>query len=113
MTVSTNFSLETYDATDEGFVNNVPIGFTFRYNNIDYSTININTNGFASFSNFVVADEDAGQVYYENNLTTGPIGLSSVRPILAPLWDDLALTNNSNLTGLKTLAQAMHFSARL
>src|SRR5688572_10211766 len=60
LTVSTISTLN-YAASDEGFSNDIPIGFTFTYNNIGYTSINANTNGFASFSNFIVADEDAGQ----------------------------------------------------
>jgi hypothetical protein len=52
-----NFSI-----TDEGFQNGIPIGFTFRYNGTNYTTINLNTNGFASFAPFVVLTDPADSI---------------------------------------------------
>ncbi len=80
--------------TDEGFANNIPIGFTFNYNGVDYTTVHINTNGFLALGTpFTPANG-----YYENDLFEGPIVLPSARPVIAPLWDDLDVTAANNIS---------------
>ena len=65
--------------TDEGYAAAIPIGFTFNYNGINYTTVNVSTNGFISFGGFT-------GVSYTNSLSGGP---TTGRPILAALWDDM------------------------
>lgn len=84
-----------YYEDDEGFANQVPIGFTFNFNNTNYTHININVNGFVTFgSNFTM---NVGNKYSTNNLMSGPMQ-EDIRPLIAPLWDDLRLKNNNCLS---------------
>lgn len=74
---------------DEGYANNIPIGFSFNYNSSNtYTEVSISTNGFISF-------QELSNSYLLNNLTSGALG---ERPIIAPLWDDLNLQSANNLT---------------
>lgn len=91
-----------YYEEDEGFENNVPIGFNFIFNYQTYTHLNINVNGFVTFGKgFEVA---VGDKYNKNNLTSGPTQ-DSTRPVIAPLWDDLWILNKQNLT-YKTIGTA-------
>ncbi|MEO0076113.1 MAG: FlgD immunoglobulin-like domain containing protein [candidate division WOR-3 bacterium] len=63
---------------DDGYYNNLPIGFTFNYLGMDYTTISATTNGCA------VLGQTLSSTMLTNDLTNG-----TPRPILAPLWDDL------------------------
>lgn len=75
---------------DEGYVNYIPIGFSFQYNGYSnpYSEVAISSNGFISLS-------ELSNSYLINNLNNGASG---ERPIIAPLWDDLDLSLTSNLS---------------
>ena len=78
---------------DEGFVNSIPIGFTFTYNSAaSFTELAISTNGFISFGILTNA-------YAQNNLSSGAIG---ERPIVAPLWDDINLQSTANLKYITT-----------
>ncbi len=73
---------------DEGYANNILIGFPFSYNGGGtYTELSVSTNGFISFN--TLSDS-----YLLNNLTSGAIG---ERPIIAPLWDDINLQSTNNL----------------
>ncbi len=76
----------TDQSRDEGFANNIPLGFTFNYLGINYTTISASTNGFAAFSTIITAD-------FSNDLASGGSG----RPIVAPLWEDLSLNDATDL----------------
>ncbi|MBL7743162.1 MAG: fibronectin type III domain-containing protein [Chitinophagaceae bacterium] len=76
---------------DEGFANNIPIGFSFKYSGVNYTTIHASTNGFASFAVMTAP-------CFSNNLSTGGNG----RLILAPLWEDLSVSGTSNLQYITT-----------
>jgi hypothetical protein len=86
-----------YYEEDEGFANHVPIGFTFHFNNVDYTHININVNGFVTFGEGFTPD--VNERYNTNNLMTGPLQ-ENARPLIAPFWDDLWLQNTKNLSYL-------------
>jgi hypothetical protein len=74
--------------SDEGYANSIPIGFNFTYNGgSSYNELSISTNGFISFNSL-------SNSYLLNNLTSGATG---ERPIIAPLWDDINLSNTTNL----------------
>ncbi len=67
---------------DEGYANNIPIGFNFYFDggNTAYTSLSVSTNGFATLSGAL------------NNATSANAlagGLGPNRPIIAPLWDDL------------------------
>ena len=73
---------------DEGYANNIPIGFSFNYNGgTNYTQVAVSTNGFISFNSL-------SDSYLTNNLTSGATG---ERPIVAPLWDDINLQTTNNL----------------
>ncbi len=55
----------------------INIGFTFNYCGTDYTQFYISTNGFISFANT--------ESSYANDLAS-----TSIKPVIAPLWDDLA-----------------------
>ncbi|MCZ2225033.1 MAG: T9SS type A sorting domain-containing protein [Chitinophagales bacterium] len=79
----------TNPLADEGYVNYIPIGFSFQYNSGNsFEEVAISTNGFLSFA-------ELSNSYTINNLKTGAGG---ERPILAALWDDLDLGVTSNLS---------------
>lgn len=84
-----------YYEEDEGFVNQLSIGFPFVFDNKTYTKININVNGFASFGNSFMMNVQ--EKYSSNSLANGPIQDASVRPIIAPLWDDLWLVDTFSL----------------
>ncbi len=72
---------------DEGYFNNLPIGFGFNFANTVYTTFSASTNGWLTFGQALT---DAGQ---NNDLTANfnPATNRPVRPIVAPFWDDLSL----------------------
>ncbi|TCN66379.1 beta strand repeat-containing protein [Acetobacteroides hydrogenigenes] len=77
---------------DDEVSNSIPIGFTFRYCGVDYTSVSASTNGWMTFGQNIT---DAAS----NN------GLASrgTRPVIAPLWDDLDMTSgtmNSATTGV-------------
>jgi hypothetical protein len=71
--------------TDDGYYNAIPIGFNFTYLSNTYTTVGASTNGWISLTG--TADGTLG-----NDLTTG---VPAMRPILAPLWDDLDMAEGT------------------
>ncbi len=84
-----------YAPADEGFANDLPIGFTFNYNGVAYTRFNVNVNGFITFG--AGFNEDPDEDYFFNKLDGGPFSQQSVRPVVAPLWDDLHLVAETDL----------------
>jgi hypothetical protein len=68
---------------DDGEQTNVPIGFTFIYDQQNYTTLTIGVNGGLSFT--------LTDISYANQLAS-----TSKKPVLAPLWDDLYLRSSDN-----------------
>jgi hypothetical protein len=64
---------------DDGYYNSKPIGFTFNYEGQNYTTFSASTNGWLTLGNTISVSATA------NNLTSG-----TPRPLIAPLWDDIA-----------------------
>ncbi|MGE5437754.1 MAG: beta strand repeat-containing protein, partial [Syntrophothermus sp.] len=64
-------------SADDGWYNNIPIGFTFYYMGNAYNNVSASTNGWLTF------DQTLTTAVNSNNLATG-----TQRPIIAPLWDD-------------------------
>ena len=94
--------------TDEGFANDIPIGFSFIYNNQTISTIKVCSNGFVVLGNdFIDGSINSQDGYYINNLTEGPSsynvaglnksGHAIQRAVIAPFWGDLDIQQDSNL----------------
>ena len=65
---------------DDGWFNNIPIGFPLVYNGVYYTSLSASTNGWLVLGNTLTGSS------ITNNLSSG-----TPRPILAPLWDDLDL----------------------
>ncbi|MBJ6108847.1 T9SS type A sorting domain-containing protein [Hymenobacter sp. BT523] len=78
--------------TDDGYYASAPIGFPFIYNGRAYSTFSASTNGFLALGGSLT------NAAVTNSLSSG----GSVRPVIAPLWDDLNLPATSNFTYLTT-----------
>jgi hypothetical protein len=72
---------------DDGFSNALPIGFTFNYNGTNYTTISASANGWTALGTNITITTST------TNLTSGVN-----RPKLAPLYEDLHIVANSNLT---------------
>src|SRR5215212_4913691 len=47
-----------------GIANNIPLSFTFNYNGVDYTTINISANGFATLGSPFEEDINVVQNFY-------------------------------------------------
>ncbi|MFZ4707798.1 MAG: beta strand repeat-containing protein, partial [Bacteroidales bacterium] len=71
---------------DMGYFNNIPIGFNFIYMGVPYSVCSSTTDGTLVFAGTTTS-------MTTNNLTSG-----IPRPMLAPLWDDEALTALTDFT---------------
>ncbi len=66
--------------SDDQLSASAPIGFTFAYNGIDtFTTFKVSANGFVNLGGNMQSNGN-----YNNNLKN-----TSVKPILAPFWDDL------------------------
>jgi hypothetical protein len=74
--------------TDDAVSDLIPIGFDFWYMGIHYTTISASTNGWFSFGTTL------SDYSYTNSLSTG----GTPRPVIAPLWDDLDIVANTNVT---------------
>ena len=86
LTTPTNPSLTAGDA-DDGYFNSIPIGFDFWYMGTRYTTISASSNGW-----FTLGANLTDNVLL-NDLTNG-----TVRPVIAPLWDDLHLQVATNVS---------------
>lgn len=75
---------------DDGWYNDIPIGFDFTYNAVTYTDLAASTNGWLALGQSSVTtsaltnDLDLGA-------TTIGVGGTNARPILAALWDDLEI----------------------
>jgi hypothetical protein len=83
---------------DEGFSNSIPIGFTFQYNSINYNSIHLNTNGFASLGAQFLASTTQDPAYDVNELRSVAGYKVAIKPVLAPFWDNLLLNSATDLT---------------
>jgi hypothetical protein len=74
--------------TDDAVSDLIPIGFDFWYMGTRYTTIGASTNGWLSLGTTL------SDYSYTNGLSTG----GTPRPVIAPLWDDLDIASNTNVT---------------
>ncbi|RAK66824.1 T9SS type A sorting domain-containing protein [Hymenobacter edaphi] len=72
---------------NDGWYNNIPLGFTFKFDDTNYTTVSASTNGFITFGQALTDSK------VDNNLTSG-----TPRPIAAPLWDDISFANSGTGT---------------
>lgn len=78
-------AVRTAGTDDEGYYNNLPIGFSFRFAGTTYTTVSASTNGFLTLGQALTSAVPT------NNLATG-----TPRPLIAPLWDDVAFGTASS-----------------
>lgn len=76
---TTPAAVRTAGDSDEGYYNNLPIGFPFTFGGTAYTTVSASTNGWLTFGQPITNATPT------NNLTSG-----TPRPIVAPLWDDIS-----------------------
>lgn len=79
-------------AWDDGYANGITIPFTFTYNGVAYTKINVCTNGFATLGTaFTTTKSTTAPIYYSSPdlLGTNDPNDTIPRPILAPFWADL------------------------
>ncbi len=81
---------------DEGAWANVPIGFNFNYLGATYTSVSATTNGWLTLLN----NPNFQNYTPINSLTNG-----GIRPLLAPLWDDLDI--NMDNFSYKTFSDTM------
>lgn len=78
------------DEYDEGSANGIVLPFTFKFNGVNYTQINLNANGFVTLGSTPI---DSNVAAFANSLSGGPLffdGTPAInRPVIAPLWDDL------------------------
>ncbi|MCX6269410.1 MAG: T9SS type A sorting domain-containing protein [Bacteroidetes bacterium] len=72
---------------DDGYASAIPLGFSFTYMGIPYTTCAVSTNGFLVLGGTLTTSIAA------NNLTSG-----TPRPFIAPLWDDIELAAATDIT---------------
>ena len=87
-------------ATDDGFRNNLAIGFSFVYNGTTYTRFNICTNGFISLGAAFVAGTATSGYRSSNDLDGSIVADSAARPIIAPFWGDLDVQTNATGGGM-------------
>ena len=83
LTAATNANI----TGDDKYTNNLPIGFTFNYGGTNYDEFGVSSNGFMILGLSSSGGTNLSSAGVSNDL---PSGLSSSRPVLAPLWDDLS-----------------------
>lgn len=66
--------------TDEGLTSAFELGFTFPYGSYNYTQVKISSNGWVNLGANLTLP------YYGNDLS-----YLNIRPLVAPLWDDLSL----------------------
>jgi hypothetical protein len=80
--LTSSYALLSAGTFDDGYYNSIPIGFTFRYCGVDYTTVSASTNGWMTLGQNITNSTTS------NSLTSG-----GNRPVLAPLWDDLDVSS--------------------
>ncbi|MFM7018326.1 GEVED domain-containing protein [Flavobacterium sp.] len=63
---------------DDGSENGIPIGFTFKFEGVNYTTFSVNTNGFINLGGTI------GFGSYMNSLSNS----CAFSPLIGPFWDD-------------------------
>ena len=77
--------------TDLGYYNTIPIGFTFTYGGVGYTTCSASTDGVLLLGGV-----------FSSGMTTNNLTSGTPRPLIAPLWDDLDIQAVTNFTYLLT-----------
>lgn len=103
----------TSPGEDDGFKNNISIGFNFVYNGITYNRVHVCTNGFMVMGTnqnafaAIAATTAATAIYNSSHDLIGTNKSDTLnRPILAPFWADLATTATNVGISYKTSGTA-------
>jgi hypothetical protein len=85
--------------TDDNLSQAVPIGFSFVYQNVGYSSLLISTNGYITFNTATsaIGNGPGSYGYFNSNLTNGDPSNNSPL-IIAPLYEDLVCQGNPGTT---------------
>lgn len=81
---------------DDAISNAIPLGFTFVYDGVPFTSVYVCSNGYLSFNSNAF-----GELTNEMDL----VGADE-RPLIAPLWDDLAGTANNSRARYTTVGTA-------
>lgn len=76
---------------DDDFANGFPLPFRFTFAGVQYQLFNVSTNGWITFGDNATPNNITGSGL-TNNFNTLPSS-----PLLAPFWDDIALTSSTDL----------------
>lgn len=68
---------------DDGIQNGIPIGFTFKYDGVDYTHFCLSTNGWIKMGDAATTGT-TGTANYSNAFSA----TAANRPLIAPIWDD-------------------------
>lgn len=80
-------------SSDDGAWNTNAIGFDFWYMGTRYTTISASTNGWLAFGTTI------SSYGFVNSLSsTATANATTIRPIIAPLWDDLSVPSTSSFS---------------
>lgn len=86
---------------DDAQATNIPIGFNFRFMNVDYTNVSVSSNGWMSFSSTTAN----GSGICNDNRVLAQMASYNAMPVLFPFWDDLGYfvggtaTYKNDLTG--------------
>ena len=94
----------TAGTSDNGYYNGIPLGFTFQFRGVSYSTISASTNGWFTFNQNLAGGD------FANTIAGHPMG-APLPTVLAPLWDDLDLVDGGFRTSLSGTAPNRVFTA--
>ena len=78
-----------FPSWDDNFVSNIPIGFTFNFCNVPYTTVTAHTNGYMCFGNNTSV-----------SLSPGTGSLGSIAPAMIAFWHDAS--GDVNTSGAST-----------
>lgn len=88
--VGTGITLQT-GTLDDGLSNAIPIGFTFAYDGVPYTTLKLTTDGYV-----VLGPQGTAETF------TNSINSTTHKPVLAPLWDDWQILSLDSLQYLSS-----------
>ncbi len=77
---------------DDGWTNDLPIGFDFVYEGNTYNNFGVSTNGWITISNGGTGITSSNLSNFFNELQNGRF---VTRPMFAPLWDDIDATSGT------------------
>lgn len=84
--------ISSFSGPDDGYCNNISIGFNFKFNGNNFTRVNVCTNGFLTFGQgFATSHERI--LYNTHNLKRSLLYDTIKNGIIAPFWSDLDVQN--------------------